>query len=750
MITIRQRSAALVAAALCPAFAGATDEPPPEALVLEKVVVTAQKRGDESLQDVAMSASVISSEMIDEQALVGMEDYLRTIPGVTYQEYGAGRATIVIRGVSADPQESVETTGTYINETPLIGLGEFGISSPELKLVDIERVEILRGPQGTLYGASSVGGTVRIITRQPELYAFGGSVAASGSSTAGRGGANYHGEGIFNVPIVEDAFAIRAVAYSHDNSGYYRNVAASDPVKAASAARTGALVRDRDDVGRSNFNGGRITARWVPVDGLDVSLMALGQTIEQEGNPYEDLALGGFRQARYARFSTGRGEFTESDLGVWNLQLNYDFGRFALVSSTSWSDYETVQDWDVGQFWTFLYDDDAPIFIRNDTRSDTFVQEIRINSQWSHPVNFLAGAYFEDIDLTGFQIVEWDGDPALDPFAGAVMFDGQFRIRSEQLAFFGELSWDLNDALVATAGMRQFNYDYTVDENFEGFVVGGTSAARATSSETGEIYKLKLAYKAAPDALYYAQWSQGFNPGFPLTSDSGNCDVDGDGLLDGIGLPPQEQILADTLDSYEIGTALSLAGGRVVLRGAAYVNRWSDIPILLVADCAVGFQFNAGEAMTTGVELEGQALIGMRWRLDFSAGYTRGELTADAPGLGVDGDRLPGTPEYTATLGLQYDTVLRGYAAYARGDLAYIGGYYNNLQEQGREIGDYTTLNLSAGVRLDDWDLQFYVRNVTDTDGATWIYRFDEYPSAFRLRPRTAGVRLRYHFGAQY
>jgi len=273
----------VVSISMFAAAASVAEETPQDSYVLEKVVVSAQKRGDENLEGLAMSATVITDEKIERRQLVGMEDYLRNVPGVTYQEYGAGRSTIVIRGISADPQENFQTTGTYINETPVTNLGDFGASSPELKLIDVERVEILRGPQGTLYGASSVGGTVRIMTRQPQLDEFSGNVAATLSSTSNLGGTNYHGEGIINVPVVEDKFAIRAVGYSHEDSGYYRNIAASDPVKSASAARTGALVLDRDDVGNSSLRGGRISARWEPTRRLGVDLMVLGQTLEQDG-----------------------------------------------------------------------------------------------------------------------------------------------------------------------------------------------------------------------------------------------------------------------------------------------------------------------------------------------------------------------------------------------------------------------------------------------------------------------------------
>jgi outer membrane cobalamin receptor len=185
----------------------------PDAPALEEIIVTAQKRGAESLQDVAMSAAVISSELIDLKQLVGMNDYLRILPSVNFQEYGAGRSTIIIRGTTADPMLGTQTTGVYIDEVPLGGMGDFETSSPELKLVDVNRVEVLRGPQGTLYGSGSVGGAVRIITEQPQLDEFSGSVAGSWSYTAGQGSENYDAQGVINIPLKEDVFALRAVAY---------------------------------------------------------------------------------------------------------------------------------------------------------------------------------------------------------------------------------------------------------------------------------------------------------------------------------------------------------------------------------------------------------------------------------------------------------------------------------------------------------------------------------------------------------
>lgn len=693
-----------------------------------------------------MSAAVVSSELIDIKQLVGMDDYLRTIPGLAYQEYGAGRSTIIIRGITADPQLGTETTAVYIDEAPLSNMGNFGNSSPDLKLVDVNRIEILRGPQGTLYGSGSVGGTVRFITERPMLDEFSGSVTGSWSYTDKQGSDNYSGQAILNVPLKEDVLAVRAVAYRFDYSGYYRNIAASDPVKQASAEATGGLLINRDDVGNSTYTGGRISAFWAPTDQLSFNLMYLGQKIDQEGNSYGDLAIGEFEQSRYSRVSTGKGEFNKNDLSVLNLQVDYDFGPVAVVSSTSWNDYKTIEDWDVGRFWIFIYEEDAPIYLRNETRTKNFVQELRFTSQWDYPVNFLAGMYYENRKPTLSQLLSWDGDPAYDPFGGELLYGITSSQKVKQLAFFGELSWDITDTLTATAGIRSFHYKKSFNDEGDGFFAGGPFVDSASSKENDDTYKLNFSYKPTDRSLYYAQWSQGFRLGEPLPKAPEFCDADGDGLLDGLGLPALDQTESDYLDAYELGGKWGFMDNRIELRGAAFYNKWSKIPISLIADCAYSFLFNAGEAMTTGLELEGSAQLSEHWRLDFSVGYLKGELTSDAPGLGQDGDRLPGSPDYTAALGLQYDFIYRSHNAFLRADLAYVGGYYNNLQEEGAKVGEYTTLNLTSGLQLGQWDLQVFIQNLTNASAATWINAFPEYPSAYRLRPRTVGLKLRYDF----
>ena len=186
--------------------------------------MTASKRGDVNLQDTAMSISVASEDMIAKTGMVGMDDFLRTLPSTNFLDRGAGRNGIIIRGVTASPQTDA-TVGVYVGETPLTGLGSASPGSggnPDLKYVDMQRIEVLRGPQGTLYGDGSIAGTVRAIPNRPDLYAFSGEITGSYSSTAMTGRRQHNVAGVLNLPCVEDTFALRVVAYDYDNSGYYR------------------------------------------------------------------------------------------------------------------------------------------------------------------------------------------------------------------------------------------------------------------------------------------------------------------------------------------------------------------------------------------------------------------------------------------------------------------------------------------------------------------------------------------------
>ena len=721
-----------------------------KAPALEEVIVTASKRGDVNLQDTPMSISVASEDMIAKTGMVGMDDYLRTLPSTNYLDRGAGRNSIIVRGVTASPQDDV-TVGVYIGETPVTGLGSYRGGNPDLKYVDMQRVEVLRGPQGTLYGDGSIAGTVRAIPNGPDLSAFTGEITGSYSSTDDAGDDNTMLRGVFNIPVVEDTLAVRVVAYDYDNSGYYESVSGSNADKQMWAEAFGGVATDKDDVGSSEYTGGRISALWQVTDNFDASLTYITQDIEQSGIPESFMALGGTRRAPFQKLD-GSDEALGIDLDVTNLEMNWDLGAIILTSSTSMAETDTLEDRDIGLFFGPAIDPgiaDMPLFLTDSGGVESFTQELRLSTRLDGRWQFLVGAFYQDQERELHQYLAFEGDPALDPFEGALYFETLVEEDLEQLAFFGEVSFDLTDRLTAVAGIRHYDYDQTSAEAADGLFNGGYSETALENDDSGETYKFSLTYLANETATYYGVFSQGFRLGGPHPSvPSDICDIDGDGLADGVGAPIPETIDSDELDSFELGAKFALADGRATLNVSAFQIEWEGIPVAQTADCGFGVTLNAGEAESTGVEAEGQVLLSDTWSVNYGISYVQAELTEDAPGLGSSGDRLPGAPEFQASLGVQADFDVAGRPMFARADIAYVGEYYNNLKEEGPSAGDFTTVNLRIGADITDHiSVDAFAHNLTNEDGLTWIETEIGDGRANYIRPRTIGIEVRALFG---
>ena len=378
---------------------------------IDEIIVTANKR-EQSLQDTAMSISAIGNDEIYKKGLVSMEDYLGSVPGVSMIDRGVGRNAIIIRGISADPTFGDPTTGVYFGDTPVTGSSFFGGNS-DIKLVDIERIEVLRGPQGTLYGAASLAGTVRNIPNQPNMEDIGGEIKLGLSAMAKEGSDGNSVVGTVNLPIIEEKLALRASAYRFENSGYIKNVAGSDAGKTAIANAFNApeLALNQDDIGASEYIGGRVALRWEPTEELDLTLTYLTQDLEQNGLPEVELQQGQYEQARLqlGPFAPKGSEGLVDDIDLTNIVLNYDFGWAILTSSSSWYEEDSARYTDLSVFTAF------PFTQQPERRVDVFAEEFRIASQFDGPLQFIAGIYYEDIenvfDLTNF----YAGDPSLNP-----------------------------------------------------------------------------------------------------------------------------------------------------------------------------------------------------------------------------------------------------------------------------------------------------------------------------------------------
>ncbi len=739
---------------------------------IQEIIVTATKR-EERVQDVPISMAVIGPQEIERRGLVGMEDYLRSIPGVNEIDRGVVDNAIVVRGITSAPQaenfSSGATVATYFGETPITGAGGYIVGGVDVRPVDLERIEVLRGPQGTSFGSASLSGALRLIPKSPDLDRFSAKAAATYSYTGGHGGGNNMIQGVANIPLVEDKFGIRLVGYRYYDSGAYRNIVGLDPATLTIADRWGvgdvARGFTQDGVGDMESTGGRISVLWKPTDNLSATLHVLTQEVAQNGYPF--ATLGEYEQAEFPVASQRRvdgspEEYRESNIDIYNLVLNYDL-PWAVVTATASRTDSGVSP--------LLATGLTPFPFTQATYMDveSSVAEIRLASRLGGRVQFLGGLFYEDTHNPNIQYLDWPGVSATNPLPTLRLpaTDPLARIDTVrkviQRAVFGEISYDLSNKLMATLGGRYFDYDRTEYRLQEGGYLNVLYGAGVPSNlridESDQIFKANLTYRSTDQSLLYASWSQGFRLGRPTTGvNPVLCDNDGDGLIDGtrVTIASTDEIGSDYLDSYEVGAKLALFDRRVIVDAAVYYQEWNDVPVQvrlsgITPQCtSTTFTANVGGATSRGVEFQSSTLIVDGFRVDFGAGYVKAELSKDVPTLNAPaGSRLPGAPRVNANLGLQYDFKVAGRDAFVRADSVYAGEFYGDLLETpGLKAGGYLKVDARTGIMLGRLSAELFVRNVTDRNDFTW-----RGPSGganpffgYRLRPRTIGLQLGYVF----
>jgi outer membrane receptor protein involved in Fe transport len=721
---------------------------------LEEVIVTATKR-ETNLMETATAISVMSADEIINRKIVGMEDYLAGMPGVSYQDRGGSSNTITIRGIALGSQlDANSPTGTYFGEVPLVGLGSSvngnQAGNPDIKMVDIERVEVLRGPQGTLYGSGAMGGLVRIIPNAPNLQEVEGTVAAEVSNTAENGGINYMAQAVLSAPFVEDKLAVRLVAYQYDNEGWIDNVAGSHPNEGvAAAAALGAIAIDRPGTSDDTYSGLRASILWQPTENFSANLSHTFQNIDQVG--YREVELtrpGKYSQSR-ARVGT-RGstdEYVYIDLNATNLVLEYDQDWGSFFNSTSFVTNDVENDFDISFLGTGL-----GAFLGtgslNTRETDLFTNELRFASDLDGPLQFLAGVYYEDRSLESTQRIRWTGNPP-EP-AGTFNNNDRTVFDTTQTAVFGELSYDITDPMTLTVGARLFNFDMSVPVATSSGVP--TAQQGIDESVDDQTYKVNLSYQINDQYFVYGQWSQGFREPKLQGLIQPEMDADGDGLVefvDGIERDPPEGLLApDTVDNYELGVKYQSADGRFAGSLTGFYIDWAGIPIVpsLTQFLGAALYFNAGQAESKGIEFESSIGLTDDLLLQLSASYVDAVLTESAPGLGVEGDDLPGSADFNARVALEKQFDLGSYPAFVRGDYTYVGEYYSQFSETGIAAGDYHMFDLNAGVSIGKTEISIFAKNLLNADDFTWVDNVFGTDRAYRLRPRTIGINFRINY----
>jgi outer membrane receptor protein involved in Fe transport len=726
----------------------------------DEIIVTATRR-ETTLQETPAAISVVGGDQIEKRNLVGMEDYLATVPGVSYGERGAGMNNITIRGIGQGEQLSANTpVGSYFGEVPVTGLGPplngNGAGNADVKMIDVARVEVLRGPQGTLYGSGSMGGTVRVIPNAPNLTKFEGSAQAGLSQTARNGGINYLAEGVVNVPIIQDQLAVRVVGFYHFNDGFIKNVAVSNPTPQVNAAvAIGALREDRNHVGAEKFYGGRVSALWTPFEGFSLTGLYSFQRTEQDGFREVQTNLpGAYLQSRVKVGEGGKDdEFVNLNLNIYNLVAEYDAGWGKFLNSTSVVHNFGNNDIEL----TFFGAPYQAVSSYTEARKRLFVNEFRFASDFDLPVQLIAGLYYEKRRTITDAVVRYAGtvSPIPNPVV-AVPITSENESLAKQYAAFGELAFTPWDPLTLTVGARYFKFKQAILVARTLGVPNRTEGTRA--SVDGVNWKVNLAYKASDEVFIYGQWAQGFRSPQIQRPILPEYDADNDGLLefreaDGsiVEIAVREGLLdPDFVDNYEIGVRWQSDDNRVRGGLTGYYIDWSGIPVSprLTAVGGQAFYFNAGKAVSKGIEFELSGKVSDTFLADFTASWNKSTLATAVTGLGGNGSNLPGSADHNLRIGLEKRFNFGENDGFIRGGWSYVSPYYTNFTETGQQSGDYHMFDATAGINFENVRVSIYGRNLTNRKNFVWVDNIfgPAAARAYRLRPRTIGVNVGMNF----
>lgn len=675
---------------------------------LETIIVTATKR-PELLTDVPIAISALSGDRLVQMGADRFEDYARTIPSLSFVDNGPSKGKVVLRGVTTSVgPDANDTTGIYFDEVPVGSSGR----TPDLRLFDIERIEVLRGPQGTLYGSGSMGGTLRVIPNRADATAFSGSAETTVSSTH-EGGDNWGGSGVLNMPIVADKLALRVVGYYRDYDGFVDNP-----------------TLGLDNVNDEKSKGGRMSLRWTPSEHTAVALNVLRQESEYGARNHYTPAFGDLVQRQQSL------EPLNDTFTFYNLTANTVLGSIRVDSSTSYFEREVfeIRDYSAalglpdGLLYDFYFD-------------ERFAQELRLSSDGDGRLHWIVGGFYEDRKAGTPQRATVEFTPGVV----TVLLDGSVAYtKNEQAALFGEISYDLTSSLTATAGLRYFDVNQKQHVELQGntFLYPNPVTLDGGSSGDGVNPKFVLSYRPQEGRLVYASAAKGFRQGGPT----------------GLGTPPGSvptQYDSDSLWNYELGSKLEMLGGRLAINTALFYIDWSDIQTTVVSPSNIFYTTNAGSASIKGIELELALRATDQLDLLFSGSLLDPQLeeSQSPPNDGLDGQRIPGVPRESFSASARYSFPLSAaLQAFASAGYQYVGNTTNGFRLAFGSAAttdlqpSYGLGNVRLGVQTDKYEIALFADNVTDERAVLFYNRSFRDIRVQTNRPRTIGVTARFNF----
>ncbi|MEX2124454.1 MAG: TonB-dependent receptor [Woeseia sp.] len=758
---------------------------------LEEIIVTAAKR-EQNLQDVPIAVQAMDAAMLENLNIQSFEDYVKQAPSVNFSGRGPGQNAVFMRGITAGGglyssgrAESTSSVALYVDEAAMTTTGR----NIDVHLFDVNRIEILPGPQGTLYGQSSQAGTIRIVTSQPRFNEWEGKVQAT-VHTIDDGDTGFGVEGVLNIPVIDDRFALRAVGYQIERAGWIDNVpntiSYNDNIFFGSVPQApGAVIAERDnsasvadDINEAVYTGGRLTGLLNVSENWDLTVGMMAQTLDVDGVFDYSPNIGDNQISRYEP------DRLDDDFIQFNWTLEGRLGMLDIVYAGAYIDQDISQ---FADYTTDVYDTswliwynceynaayevlgcEAPneTFHLDETKQRT-QHELRFTTDQSERLRFIGGIWYSEDEILALQ--EWQyHDP--DLFAqnaaccGATTFYGprppetafwnEIHQDANELAFFGELSYDFTDQWSATVGLRRSLNELTPLGSFNTATRGpvdtdggGTLDNHGTAEENKTIPKVSLSYRPNEDMMFYGTYSEGFRRGGFNRQGAIFFVETGE-----LAFPAAFE--SDTVDNYELGWKLTLLDSRVRWNGAAFFLEWTDQQVTIFDPPIYGitaFTANLAGSEVKGIESDFTALLTDNLTLQGAFTILDGEIT-DLPGTGAEGLRPVGSdlsmvPDFSASLNFHYDFQLMGRASFWALGASHTGSMIQGLTVADSENLDaYTLVDASIGISFEQWQLRLIGSNLTDERPELSI---DDDGGPIRIRstqPRTLAVRVSYEF----
>lgn len=720
-----------------PAFAA--DEGPKPVSTVEEIVVTAQKR-EQTLIDIPQAISVVSGDTLEAYQATNFSDYLKLVPGLQLDQSTPGEGRLVMRGVNTGGVAS--TVAVYMDETPFgssSALVNGAVLAGDFDTFDIARIEVLRGPQGTLYGASSMGGLLKFVTNTPDTKGFIARARVALEDTKG-GAMSYRTTAMVNIPLGETV-AVRASGFYRKDGGFIDSIG------------TGGSDVERN-INDAKVYGGRASLLFKPTDKFDLRLTAVLQDIKAdaptvvESDPDTLKTLhGGPTLSQFAP------AFSDVEYRIYNAVVNYDLGFGTLTASSSYNKQnQTKRDdasFNLSGLIESVFGPANDLYLGQKTNNRKYTEEVRLASNAGAPFEWLVGGYFTDekglihqeyIAVQPGTLTQLTGLPLLANL--------DLNSRYKEYAGFANATVHLGERVDVDLGGRYSHNKQVAGQSATGVLAGGTPInSGLKSSDNVFTYSLAPKFKIDDRRAVYARVAKGYRPGGPnVIPPSAPADT-------------PATFAPDKVTSYEAGFKGESADRRLSLDVAAFHIDWKGVQLLTVVN-NFGVNTNGADAKSDGVEFTATARLASGLTVSANGAYTDAKLSGDTSALvgGKKGDQLPFTPKLSLGFNGDYTWTIGDKQAYVGASLRVMGkqsgmfdAEYRAAHSQQRQLPSYEVVDLRVGVSFGKVDLEAYVKNAFDSDGkistgAVTANGLPVYPGGAIgtgvIRPRTIGLSL--------